>query len=102
MSLLHKLPENLNKTLIYQRISSGQAILFPWEKTTTPTRNLVRGYADSLGCPEEYILFPLLTLPPLLEHMEGSISTTAGKSLPLFGLMCAQKKDKRKPPHLTF
>ena len=40
MSLVHKLPENLNKMLIYQRISAGQAILFPWEKTTTQTRNL--------------------------------------------------------------
>ena len=62
MSLVHKLPENLNKNLIYQRISAGQAITFAWEKTTTPTRNLVHAYADSLGCPAEYIIFPLLTV----------------------------------------
>ena len=62
MSLIHKLPENVNRTLIYQRISAGQAILFPWDKTTTQTRNLVRAYANSLGCPEEYILCALLTV----------------------------------------
>ena len=73
MLLVHKLPENINKTLIYQRIAAGQAILFPWDKTTTQTRNLVRTYADSLGCLEEYILFPLLTVTASFIGTHGRI-----------------------------
>ena len=73
MSLVHKLPENLNKTLIYQKISARQAISFPWEKITTQTRNLGRAYAESLGCPEEYILFPLLKVTASFIGTHGRI-----------------------------
>ena len=73
MSLVHKRPENLNKTLICQKISAGQAILSPWEKTTNQTRNLVRTYADSLGCPAEYILFPPLTVTASFIGTHGRI-----------------------------
>ena len=97
MSLVHKLPENLNKTLIYQRISAGQAISFPWEKTTTQTRNLVRAYADSLGCPEEYIPFPLLTVTASFIGTHGRIQINDSWEEPaiVWFNVCARKGQKK-------
>ena len=97
MSLVHKLPENVNKTLIYQRISAGQAILLPWDKTTTQTRNLVRAYADSLGCPEEYILFPLLTVTASFIGTHGRIHINDSWEEPaiVWFNVCARKGQKK-------
>ena len=97
MSLVHKLPENVNKTLIYQRITAGQAILFPWDKTTTQTRNLVRAYADSLGCPEEYILFPLLTVTASFIGTHGRIHINDSWEEPaiVWFNVCARKGQKK-------
>lgn len=97
MSLVHKLPENLNKNLIYQRISAGQAITFAWEKTTTPTRNLVHAYADSLGCPAEYILFPLLTVTASFIGTHGRIQINDSWEEPsiVWFNVCARKGQKK-------
>jgi len=97
MSLVHKLPENLNKALIYQRISAGQAISFPWEKTSNQTRNLVRAYADSLGCPAEYILFPLLTVTASFIGTHGRIQINDSWEEPaiVWFNVCARKGQKK-------
>lgn len=97
MSLVHKLPENLNKNLTYQRISAGQAITFAWEKTTTPTRNLVHAYADSLGCPAEYILFPLLTVTASFIGTHGRIQINDSWEEPsiVWFNVCARKGQKK-------
>ena len=97
MSLVHKLPENLNKNLISQRISAGQAIAFAWEKTTTPTRNLVHAYADSLGCPAEYILFPLLTVTASFIGTHGRIQINDSWEEPsiVWFNVCARKGQKK-------
>ena len=97
MSLVHKLPENLNKTMIYQRISARQAISFPWEKTTPQTQNLVRAYAESLGCPEEYILFPLLTVTASFIGTHGRIKINDSWEEPaiVWFNVCARKEQKK-------
>jgi len=97
MSLVDKLPENLNKALIYQRISAGQAISFPWEKTSNQTRNLVRAYADSLGCPAEYILFPLLTVTASFIGTHGRIQINDSWEEPaiVWFNVCVRKGQKK-------
>lgn len=97
MSLVHKLPENLNKAMIYQRISGGQAISFPWEKTSSQTQNLVRAYADSLGCPAEYILFPLLTVTASFIGTNGRIQINDSWEEPaiVWFNVCARKGQKK-------
>lgn len=62
MSLLTKLPENLTKQLIFKRITAAQSISFPWRDVANNTLRLVQAYSNSLGCPDEYIFFPLLTI----------------------------------------
>ena len=64
MSLLTKLPENLTKQLIFKRITAAQSISFPWRDVANNTLRLVQAYSDSLGCPDEYIFFPLLRVSP--------------------------------------
>lgn len=97
MSLLHKLPDNLNKALIYQRISAGQAISFPWDKTSTKTRNLVQAYSNSLGCPDEYIFFPLLTVAASFIGTNGTMQINESWEEPAIAWfnVCARKGQKK-------
>lgn len=97
MSLLHKLPDNLNKALIYQRISAGQAISFPWDKTSTKTRNLVQAYSNSLGCPDEYIFFPLLTVAASFIGTNGTMQINESWEEPaiVWFNVCARKGQKK-------
>ena len=86
MSLVHKLPENVNRTFIYQRISA-----------TSQTQNLVSAYADSLGCPQEYILFFLLTVTASFIGTLGRIHVKDSWEEPaIFWLnVCARKGQKK-------
>ena len=97
MSLLHKLPDNLNKALIYQRISAGQAISFPWDKTSTKTRNLVQAYSNSLGCPDEYIFFPLLTVAASFIGTNGTMQINDSWEEPaiVWFNVCSRKGQKK-------
>ena len=97
MSLVHKLPENLTKALIYQRISLAQGISFPWERTSPNTRQLVRAYADSLGCPDEYIFFPLLTVSASFIGTHGKININDSWEEPSIAWfnVCARKGQKK-------
>jgi hypothetical protein len=73
MSLLQKLPENLNKIIIYQRIAAAHDISYSWKNNEQKTKKLVQAYANSLGCPDEYIFFSLLTVSASFIGNNGSL-----------------------------
>ena len=73
MSLLTKLPENLTKQLIFKRITAAQSISFPWRDVANNTLRLVQAYSNSLGCPDEYIFFPLLTITASFIGTNGTL-----------------------------
>ena len=73
MSLMQKLPDNLTKAIIYQRIAAAHKVRYSWHYNPENTKNLVEAYADSLGCPAEYIFFPLLTVVTSFVGNKGTI-----------------------------
>ena len=97
MSLLTKLPDNLSKTLIFKRIAAAQSVAFPWKDVTKKTLQMVQAYSNSLGCPDEYIFFPLLTITASFIGTNGTVKINECWEEPsiVWFNVCARKGQKK-------
>ena len=97
MSLVHKLPENLNKNLILSENfcrTSDYVCLGEDHYANTKSGH---AYADSLGCPAEYILFPLFTVTASFIGTHGRIHINDSWEEPaiVWFNVCARKGQKK-------
>lgn len=97
MSLLTKLPENLSKSLIFKRIAAAQSVAFPFKDVSKNTLQIVQAYSNSLGCPDEYIFFPLLTITASFIGTNGIVKINECWEEPsiVWFNVCARKGQKK-------
>ena len=97
MLLLQKIPENLNKTIIYQRIAAAHSISYSWQHNGIQTKQLIQAYSNSLGCPNEYIFFPFLTVTASFIGNNGTIRMNNSWEEPAIAWfnVCARKGQKK-------
>ena len=94
-----KLPENLSKTLIFKRIAASQSVAFPWKDVTKKTFQMMQAYSNSLGCPDEYIFFPLPTKTASIVDTNGIVKINKFWEEPsiVWFNVCARKGQKKMP-----
>lgn len=85
MSLWTKLRENLSKSLIFKRAALKN------------TLQMVQAYSNSLGCSNEYIFFPLLTLTASFIGTNGTVKINDCWEEPSIAWfkVCAQKGSEK-------